>query len=130
MPGPGGPKEEAFYKPLADYLVNDLEECTKAIPLGGKKFADRWGTPDVIGIRVSRQTDLIKVSTEIVSAEVKTDPQQLVTGFGQVCCYKLFSHKCYLVVPKDSERDDLSRLESLCLLSPFLISTHRYPTPS
>jgi len=28
-------KEENFYQPFADYLVNDLEECTKAIPLGG-----------------------------------------------------------------------------------------------
>ena len=28
-------KEEDFYKSFADWLVNDMEECTKAIPLGG-----------------------------------------------------------------------------------------------
>ncbi len=43
-------KEEDFYKPFADYLVKDLEECTRAIPFGGNKFGDKWGTPDVIGV--------------------------------------------------------------------------------
>ena len=42
-------KEEDFYAPFADWLVNDLEECTKAIPLGGNRFRDKWGTPDVSG---------------------------------------------------------------------------------
>ncbi|HIC97107.1 MAG TPA: hypothetical protein EYP11_01740, partial [Aquificaceae bacterium] len=27
-------KEEDFYKPFANWLVNELEECTTAIPLG------------------------------------------------------------------------------------------------
>ncbi len=31
-------KEEEFYKSFVEYLVNDLEECTKAIPLGGNRF--------------------------------------------------------------------------------------------
>ncbi|GAH76754.1 unnamed protein product, partial [marine sediment metagenome] len=35
-------KEEQFYKPFADWLVNELEECTKAMPLGGNKFKDKW----------------------------------------------------------------------------------------
>lgn len=42
--------EEDFYRSFADYLENDLEEVTKAIPLGGNAFKDKWGTPDVIGI--------------------------------------------------------------------------------
>src|SRR6266540_285553 len=29
------PKEQVFYEPFADWLVNELEECTKAIPIGG-----------------------------------------------------------------------------------------------
>src|SRR2546425_7163326 len=42
-------REEDFYEPFADWLVNGTEECTKAIALGGSRFRDRWGTPDVIG---------------------------------------------------------------------------------
>ena len=107
-------REEDFYQPFADYLVNDLEECTKAIPLGGNRFQDRWGTPDVIGIYKFSETDPIKPPIEIISAEIKTDTNQLITAFGQSCAYKLFSHKVYLVIPKDAERE-ISRLESLCL---------------
>ncbi len=46
-------KEEDFYKPFADWLVKEVEECTRAIPLGGNRFRDKWGTPDVIGKRES-----------------------------------------------------------------------------
>lgn len=49
-------EEEEFYKPFVDRLQNDLEECTKAIPLGGNVFRDKWGTPDVIGKRESRKS--------------------------------------------------------------------------
>lgn len=44
-------KEEQFYEPFADWITSELEECTKAIALGGNRFKDKWGTPDVIGIR-------------------------------------------------------------------------------
>lgn len=105
--------EESFYQPFADYLINDLEECKKAIPLGGNKFGDKWGTPDVFGVYKFSETDPIRPPIEIISAEIKTDTNQLITAFGQACSYKLFSHKVYLVVPKDAERD-IGRLESLC----------------
>ena len=62
----------------------------------------------------SRRTDIIKGEIEIVSAEIKTDPTQLVTAFGQVCAYRLFSHKAYLVVPRQSQPEDISKLVSLC----------------
>src|SRR5207249_10983371 len=39
-------KEEDFYGSFADYLVKELEECSKAIVLGGNKFKDKWGTPE------------------------------------------------------------------------------------
>jgi hypothetical protein len=108
-------REEDFYKPFADYLVNDLEECTKAIPLGGNRFQDRWGTPDVIGTYRILGLGHIQPPIEIVSAEIKIDIGQLITSFGQACSYKLFSHKVYLVIPKDARGVDIKRIESLCL---------------
>lgn len=106
--------EEDFYRIFADWLVNDLEECTKAIALGGNKFRDKWGTPDVIGTRESKRSDIIQAPTEIVSAEIKIDASQFVTAFGQACAYCLFSHRSYLVVPEESPQDELARLDSLC----------------
>ncbi|MCI0565166.1 MAG: hypothetical protein MN733_42410 [Nitrososphaera sp.] len=35
-------KEEDFYAPFAEYLVKELEECSKAIVIGGNKFKDKW----------------------------------------------------------------------------------------
>lgn len=105
--------EEDFYRSFADYLVKDLEECSKAIVLGKNKFGDKWGTPDVFGVYKFSETDPVRPPTEIISAEIKTDTNQLITAFGQACSYKLFSHKVYLVIPKEAERD-VGRVESLC----------------
>jgi hypothetical protein len=107
-------KEEDFYQAFADWLVNEVEECTKAIPLGGNRFRDKWGTPDVIGKRESKRSDIIQAPVEIVSAEVKPDVSQLVTAFGQACAYCLFSHKTYLVVSKKAPDDEIARLDALC----------------
>lgn len=115
--GPKRPKriqEEEFYEPFADWLQNDLEDCTKAISLGGKKFRDKWGTPDVIGKRESRRSDIIQGPVEIVSAEIKPDENQLVTAFGQACAYCLFSHRSYLVIPVQAPQDEIARLDALC----------------
>lgn len=109
-------KEEDFYEPFAKWLVNELEECTKAIPLGGSRFKDKWGTPDVIGKREPGRSDIVKAPTEIVSAEIKGDTKDLITAFGQSCLYKLFSHKSYIVIPKNSSQDDISKLDALCLI--------------
>jgi len=108
-------KEEDFYNPFANYLVNELEECTKAIPLGGNKFQDKWGTPDVVGTYKIFGLGHIQPPIEIISGEIKTDTGQLITAFGQACSYKLFSHKVYLVIPKDANGADIKRVESLCL---------------
>jgi len=108
--------EENFYQPFADYLKNELEECTKAIRLGGNRFRDKWGTPDVIGIEKPMPSDIIKPEIVIVSAEIKTDATGLITAFGQACAYKTFSHKVYMVIPKNSSEEDKSRIESLCLI--------------
>ncbi len=109
-------KEENFYGAFADYLVKELEECSKAIVLGGNKFRDKWGTPDVIGVLKPRPTDIFLFPTEIVSAEVKVDYSGLITAFGQACSYKLFSHKSYIAVPETAQEEDITRLESLCMI--------------
>lgn len=107
-------KEEDFYESFADWLMNEMEECTKAIPLGGNRFRDKWGTPDVIGKRESKRSDIIQAPVEIVSAEVKPDVYQLVTAFGQACAYCLFSHKVYLVISNKAPDDEVARLDALC----------------
>lgn len=107
-------KEEDFYKPFADWLVNELEECTSAIGLGGNIFKDKWGTPDVIGVRESKRSDIIQFPTEIIVGEIKTDTDGLITAFGQACAYRIFSHKSYIVVPNNSQLEDISRLDTLC----------------
>ena len=91
-------QEGHFYEPFAEWITNELEECTKAIPLGGSRFKDKWGTPDLVGIREPRKSDIIKSPTEIVSAELKIDRAGLITAFGQACAYKIFSHRSYIVV--------------------------------
>jgi hypothetical protein len=107
-------KESDFYQPFADYLINELEECTQATSLGGNIFGDKWGTPDVIGVYKFSPVDPIQPPIEVISAEIKTDTNQLITAFGQACAYKLFSHKVYLVIPKTAG-EDISRIESLCM---------------
>jgi len=99
-------REEDFYGAFGDWLINELEECTKSISVGGNRFKDKWGTPDVIGVREARRSDIIKPPTEIVSAEVKLDPSNLITAFGQACSYRLFSHKSYIAVPDTSSEDE------------------------
>lgn len=106
--------EENFYQPFADYLVTGLDECTKAISLGRNKFRDKWGTPDVIGVYKFSETEPLRPPVEIISVEIKLDASQLITAFGQACSYKLFSHKVYLVIPKDSSEEEIGKIESLC----------------
>lgn len=109
-------REEDFYRPFADWLEGgELEECTKAIALGGNRFREKWGTPDVFGIFKSRNSDILQ-KLEVVVAEVKLDTSQLIVAFGQACAYKLFAHKSYLVIPRESPKEDLDRLDALCML--------------
>jgi hypothetical protein len=109
-------KELDLYKPFAQYLKNDLDEVTDAAPLGGAGLKSRWGTPDVIGVYKPVASNLIKFDPEIVSAEIKKDPRASIVAFGQAVSYRLFSAKTYIVMPATLSEEDLSRLESLCLL--------------
>lgn len=123
-------REEVFYPPFANWLKNELEEVTHAITLGGNVFKDRWGTPDVIGKAESRRSDVIKGPTSIISAEIKIDQAGLVTGFGQACAYKLFSHKSYLVIPCQTSDDELARLNSLCQIFGIGLVTFNSKSPA
>jgi hypothetical protein len=104
--------EQKFYD---SYLMHDLDECTRAVAVGGNSLGGKWGTPDVIGVTLPRPRDIYKAPLEIVSAEIKVATgKELITAFGQACSYQLFSHKTYVVVPKSSNLAELDRLESLC----------------
>ena len=74
---PVGIRYSDLFRKLADYLVQDLGECTKAISLGGNKFGDKWGTPDVFGVYKFSEADAVRPPVEIVSVEIKTDTNQL-----------------------------------------------------
>jgi hypothetical protein len=77
------PKEEDFYAPFADWLKNDLDEVTVALPLGGAGLQKKWGTPDVVGVYKPLASHRIEFELEIVSAEIKVEPSQPVVAFGQ-----------------------------------------------
>jgi len=110
------PKEEEFYTPFAEWLKNDLDEVSVAIPLGGARFQRKWGTPDVVGVYKPLASHRIKFPPEIVSAEIKADPSEPVVAFGQAVAYRLFSAKSYVVMPETLTADDYGRLEALCML--------------
>ena len=109
-------KEEDFYEPFAEWLKNDLDEVTVACALGGSGIKAKWGTPDVIGVYKPLASHLIKFPLEIISAEIKVDPQQPVIAFGQAIAYRLFSAKTYVAMPSSMTPDDQDRMEALCML--------------
>lgn len=109
-------QESEFYEPFAQWLKNDLDEVTEVAPLGGAIMKTRWGTPNVIGVYKPLAGNLIKFPLEIVSAEIKIDPQAPVVAFGQAISYRLFSTKTYVAMPTKLTEEDRDRLESLCML--------------
>lgn len=106
--------EADFYGSFAQWLTDVAEEVNVAVALGGNVLKGKWGTPDVLGVLKPSAKDILKFETQIVSAEVKIDPNQPVIAFGQAVAYRLFSHKSYIVVPNTTSEDDLSRLKALC----------------
>jgi hypothetical protein len=64
-----------------------------------------------------RAQDLLKFEPQIVAAEIKIDPSQPVTAFGQAVAYRLFAHKSYIVVPNTTSDEDLARLKALCTIN-------------
>lgn len=110
-------RERDFYDSFATWLVEDADEVNAAVTIGGALLKGKWGTPDVIGVYKPRAHDLLKFEPQIVSAEIKVDPHQPVTAFGQAVAYRLFSHKSYIVVPNSTNDDDLARLKALCTVN-------------
>jgi hypothetical protein len=106
--------ESDFYESFAEWLVEVAEEVNAAVALGGSVLRGKWGTPDVIGVLRPRTHDMLKFEPQIVSAEIKIDPNQPVIAFGQAVAYRLFSHKSYIVVPTITGEDDMGRLKALC----------------
>lgn len=115
-PSPPRVREELFYDAFADFLTGDLEEATVAESLGGAGLRSKWSTPDVIGVYKSQPSDRIKFPLEIISAEIKVDPQAPVVAFGQAVAYRLFSTKSYIVMPDTISSEDRIRLDALCML--------------
>jgi hypothetical protein len=109
-------RETDFYAPFAEWLHNELDEVTVVSSLGGAGLKSKWGTPDVVGVYKPRAAQLIKFPLEIVSAEIKIDPQAPVVAFGQAVAYRLFSSKTYIAMPTSLTEEDQDRLESLCML--------------
>ena len=109
-------KESDFYAPFAEWLKNDLDEVTEVAPLGGAGLKGKWGTPDVVGTYKKQPGNVIEFPIEIVSAEIKIDPQAPVVAFGQAIAYRLFSTKTYIAMPITLSEEDQSRLEALCML--------------
>jgi hypothetical protein len=110
------PREEEFYEPFADWIKNELDEVTIAVPVGGSGFQKKWGTPDVVGVYKPLASHRIKFDLEIVSAEIKVEASQPVVAFGQAVAYRLFSAKSYVVMPNSISPEDYGRLEALCML--------------
>jgi hypothetical protein len=110
------PEESRFYDLFADYLKNDLEEVTAVAALGGSPRKIKWGTPDVVGVYKPLPSDTIQFPKEIITAEIKTNPQESVTAFGQAASYRLFSTKTYIVMPRALDKVESERLEALCML--------------
>ncbi len=109
-------RESDFYESFAEWLKNDLDEATEAVALGGAGLRGKWGTPDVIGTFKPLPSNRVKFGPEILSAEIKTNPNESITAFGQAAAYRLFSHKVYLVMPETLSEEDQSRIEALAIL--------------
>lgn len=105
--------EQDFYQSFAEWLVEN-DEATQADALGGSSLGGKWGTPDVLGVLKPRAQDIFRFEPQIIAAEIKATPTQPVVAFGQAVAYRLFAHKSYIVVPRTTSGDDMSRLKSLC----------------
>jgi len=110
------PNEDKFYETFAEFVKEELGEANEILAFGRNYFRSKWGTPDVFGVYRSYKNDIVSFSPQIISGEIKTDPNQTIVAFGQACAYRLFSHRVYVVVPKTTSEEDLSRLEALGLL--------------
>ena len=109
-------REEVFYESFANFLTGDLDECSTAVAIGSMRGNGKWGNPDVVGINKPLPHHVIKFEPEIISAEIKVNPNDTVTAFGQAVAYRLFSHKTYLVLPSTVTEVESAKVLLLCSL--------------
>ena len=113
-PGAAGTlTQQDFYASFAKWLVEN-DGATMAEALGGSSLGGKWGTPDVLGVMKPRAQDIFRFEPQSIATEIKATPSQPVVAFVQAVASRLFSHKSYIVVPRTTSSDDLSRLKSLC----------------
>jgi hypothetical protein len=116
QPTLGTLREADFYEPFADFLKTELQEATEAFALGGAGLRGKWGTPDVIAVYRKLPSDRVAFIGEILAAEIKINPQDYVTAFGQAIAYRLFAARTYIVMPSTMPDADQERLDALCML--------------
>jgi hypothetical protein len=109
-------RESDFYEPFADFQKTELQEATEAFALGGAGLRGKWGTPDVIAVYRKLPSDRVAFVGEILAAEIKINPQDYVTAFGQAIAYRLFAARTYIVMPSTMPDADQERLDALCML--------------
>jgi len=109
--------EKEFYEPFANFLRDNLNECTLVRVMGNSRLQFKWSTPDVVGYYKVKTTSRYQIPPELVAGELKADTKydQLIEAFGQAASYLLFCHKSYVAVPEESNPNDLDRLENLCI---------------
>ena len=73
----------------------------------------------------------INAPTEIISIEIKTESSNkaVFTGLGQVVMYKLFSNKCYLVIPEKALKSKRERLIASCINEGIGLITFKEDNP-
>lgn len=110
--------EEAFYQPFAEYVEENLKECTLVKVLGGHMLRKKWATPDIAGYFKVGSAESFSREPEILVGELKISNSynDFITAFGQAMAYTVYAHKVYIAIPETGDPDGLDLIESLCVL--------------
>ena len=104
-------REEDFYQKFADFLIKK-GICTQCKPYGSSRQGNKWENPDVIGIfKNDINQEPIFIAGEL---KISSDWKDIIQGLGQALSYLLFTHKTILAIPKNINREDQRKMESLC----------------
>ncbi|MFP3295838.1 MAG: hypothetical protein RXN81_06905 [Caldisphaera sp.] len=104
-------REEDFYQKFADFLMKK-GICAQCKPYGSSRKGNKWENPDVIGIfKNDINQEPIFIAGEL---KISSDWKDIIQGLGQALSYLLFTHKTILAIPKNINREDQRKMESLC----------------
>lgn len=111
-------REDAFYQPFAQYVEENLKECTSVKVLGGSILGRKWATPDIVGYFKVGSAESFSREPEILVGELKISNSynDFITAFGQAMAYTVYAHKVYIAIPETGDPDGLDLIESLCVL--------------